>query len=230
MKALPAYRPIFSPDLPIQGLDTIDLQDESTGVIAFLDECVQRCLRTLYRYVEAQRSLVSSQSSGLDHLDEYPSPLIMTLFEQFEAKTNNKSLCPVHVIGVTAFLGKLIFYLASKTKSLYFLKAYAEKIDAVLSSNRISEEGRVVIAVEREVRILRENLAFTARGQTDPMEGCVETGLWIARLEKQNIRRSFSTHSTSPFLIQDFRQWERSFHKTLLPYVLLTSFGHCKTL
>ena len=230
MKALPSYRPTFSPDLPIQGLDAIDLREESTGVIAFLDECVQRCLRTFYKYVEAQRSLASSHSSGLGHLDEHPSPLIMTLFEQFEAKTDNKSLCSAHVIGVAAFLGRLIFYLAGKTKDLYLLRAYVEKLDAVLSSDCISEDDRVMVAVGREVRILRENLAFKIRSRADLMEGPVGMGLWIAGLEEQNICRGFSTRSTSPFSLKDFGQWKQSFHEVLLLYVSLTSFEHSKNL
>lgn len=134
--------------------------------MTFLDNCVQRCLKTPYRYVEALHTLIQSSGTAivpLERLEMYPSPLLMTVVEQLDAKINNKSLVSSHLIGVISFLRKLLFSLAGKTTNLQFLRTYASKIEVVVARERISYTSpELSAAVGRELEILRSVLPFSS--------------------------------------------------------------------
>jgi nucleolar pre-ribosomal-associated protein 1 len=166
------------------------------NVITFLDECVQRCLQTPYRYVEVLRSLALSTASSngcdldpLGRVNEFPSPLFMTLLEQLEAKLKNKSLAPACLVGVATFIGTLTFYLSSKTKDLGILKVYADRVDAVLSQD---VHARVVnIAVRKMLTILRCSLTFKTCQQLDEMSENEELQIWLLQTESLPIGKGF---------------------------------------
>ncbi len=172
------------------------MRDESINVITFLDECVQRCLQTPYRYVEALRSLALSTASSngydpdpLGRVDEFPSPLFMTLLEQLEAKVKNKLLAPACLVGVATFIGTLTFYLSSKTKDLGILKVYADQVDAVLSQD---VHARVVnIAIRKKLTILRCSLKFKTCQKLDEMSENEELQIWLLQIEGVPIRTGF---------------------------------------
>lgn len=197
LRALPIFRPAAHILLPRES-DIIDLTDECKYVITFLDECVQRCLQTPYRYVEALQSLAAASSKGdgfghLGRVHEFPSPLLMTLLEQLDAKVKNKSLTPACLVGIVTFIGSLIFYLSSKIKDLGILKAYADKIDAVLSQNPFSdlqsEPARMVeIAIQKKLNILRRALMFETCEQSDEMGWNKELQVWLDQIEDDPIR------------------------------------------
>ena len=178
------------------------MSDESINVITFLDECVQRCLQTPYRYVEALRSLALSTASSngrdldpLRRVDEFPSPLLMTLLEQLEAKLKNKSLAPACLVGAATFIGTLTFYLSSKTKDLGILKAYADQVDAVLSQDVYA---RVVnIAVRKTLTILRCSLTFKTCQQLDQMNESEELQIWLSQIESLPISTGFRFFAVS---------------------------------
>ncbi|KAF9040788.1 ribosome 60S biogenesis N-terminal-domain-containing protein [Panaeolus papilionaceus] len=158
LNALPLNRSI-SPQLLS---DQISLNGETTPLITFLDDCVQRCLKTPYRYIESLHEFaVSSHPSKdqVDRLDMLPSPLIMTFAEQLEAKVNNKTLSLIDVMSMAGYLRKLMFYLTGKTSSLHFLRAFARKVDEMLSELKlISMEGE-----ESLVQVIRSQVAMTHR-------------------------------------------------------------------
>jgi nucleolar pre-ribosomal-associated protein 1 len=65
-------------------------------VLVFLDECVQRCLKTHYRYLEASRRLraehsqssssLTARDAGSDDTDLAASPLLSTIAEQLSIR------------------------------------------------------------------------------------------------------------------------------------------------
>jgi len=74
------------------------LTDEAESVITFLDDCVQRCMKTPYRYIEELQGVVKDDNTANDHLDLYPSPLLMAVVEQLNAKIGAKLLSPSDVL------------------------------------------------------------------------------------------------------------------------------------
>ena len=157
------------------------MQDEDKYPVIFLDECVQKCLKTPYKYVEALRSLAatpapSSRSIGVDHsnqLEEYPGPLLMTLLEHLESGLSNRSrsLPATDITAVTSFIGRLTIYLFAKSNP-EFLRAFVDKIEAVLPRNYLLDEGRdkteaVVTALRRDVKIMRSALTSDATSELE---------------------------------------------------------------
>ncbi|KAF9480206.1 hypothetical protein BDN70DRAFT_833085 [Pholiota conissans] len=160
LKALPKYR------IRLTEADSSLFQGETEGLITFLDDCVQRCLKTPYRYVEALHSdanISNTNEDAKERLDMHPSPLLMTVLEQLDAKMNNKSLVASHLLGVVSFIRKILVNLASKTCDLRFLRAYGHRLDEMLLKERLSESSPTFFtSVRREVDILYASLSFSS--------------------------------------------------------------------
>jgi nucleolar pre-ribosomal-associated protein 1 len=180
-------------------IDGGPLLDEVEAVITFLDDCVQRCLKTPYRYLEDVRSL--AQTLTLNAASEqnysfqmYPSSLLMTTVEQLDAKVANKLLIPSQVLGITSFIRKLLFYLSSKQLDLQFLHAVAVKIDAILCPERLFEGFPILSgAIRREVCMLHASLAFqrpSSNGSTTKSSTEVQT--YLDRAENIPVRKFIS--------------------------------------
>uniref|UniRef100_A0A8H8CE92 Nucleolar pre-ribosomal-associated protein 1 n=1 Tax=Psilocybe cubensis TaxID=181762 RepID=A0A8H8CE92_PSICU len=184
LKALPVKGPT------LLGSDDSLFQGETEGVITFFDECVQRCLKTPYRYVEALHTLIhpSNTTAGPpERLETYPSPLLMTFVEQLDAKINNKSLQPSQIFGVVTFLRKLVFNLTSKTTDLYFLRQFESKLETVLRTDRLEPIlSKSLSVIEREMSILRQNLLFSSFAPPVPSD--LQTNdEYIARFENMPV-------------------------------------------
>lgn len=147
----------------VSGTETPDgaaLTDEGDSVITFLDDCIQRCLKTPYKYIEDLYSLGNtdgaSAQGATDKFDVLPSPLLMTVLEQLEIKVNKKSVSPSDVLALASFVRKLCFRLMSKQQDLKFLHVVADRFEGILQLNRLFPDFPVVsAAIRREVAFLR---------------------------------------------------------------------------
>jgi len=186
LKALPTMRPWDGGEV----IDGGPLLDEANAVITFLDDCVQRCLKTPYRYLEDARSLAQTLTSNAE---SEPSPLLMTLVEQLDAKVGNKLLIPSHTLGITSFIRKLLFYLSSKQLDLQFLRAVAVRIDEIFSPPAHLFEGFPIYsgAIRREVSMLHDSLAF--RHRSSPGDSAIssnaEIPAYLDRAEQAFLRK-----------------------------------------
>ena len=192
LKALPTMRPLDDEEATDDG----PLWDEAEAVITFLDDCVQRCIKTPYRYLEDVRSLAQTLTSNAASdqnysFEMYPSSLLMTIVEQLEAKVANKLLTPSHVLGITSFIRKLLFYLSSKQLDLQFLRAVAVGIDETLRPERLFEGFSTFSdAIRREVGMLHASLAFqrpSFRGSA--INSSAEVQAYLDRAEQAPIRK-----------------------------------------
>ncbi|KIM48447.1 hypothetical protein M413DRAFT_16355 [Hebeloma cylindrosporum] len=157
--------------LPSRRANPIDLQNglfqsEADAVASFIDDCVQRCQKTPYRYVEAlqllRKTSVSIKPELSGRLEMYPSPLLMTLLEQLEAKINNQSLTPADVIAIASYTRKLLFNLASKTTDLQLLRTIGDQIRVILEEEKLPQDSPpLLVAVKRELEILNTSLSFS---------------------------------------------------------------------
>ncbi|KAF8812641.1 hypothetical protein BYT27DRAFT_7159048 [Phlegmacium glaucopus] len=190
LKALPTMRPSNGEG---EVADGGPLLDEADAVIMFLDDCVQRCLKTPYRYLEDVRSLAQTLTSNAESepnysFDIYPSSLLMTIVEQLDAKVANKLLIPSHILGITSFIRKLLFYLSSKQSDLQFLHAVAAKIDEIFSRPERLFEGFPIFSgsIRREVGMLRDSLTFRHRPLSDSsaISSSTEVQAYLDRAEQ----------------------------------------------
>lgn len=116
--------------IPATNYGRPDLTSDQTAFLHFLDECVMRCLRTPYKYVDQSSKIIKAlqePTSAMDidsqeimekiaislaasqyqnHTQQY-SPLLMTILEQFQhayAKENSQDV----VRSITSFLQRLL--------------------------------------------------------------------------------------------------------------------------
>jgi nucleolar pre-ribosomal-associated protein 1 len=135
-------------------------------VITFLDDCVQRCIKTPYRYIEELQGFIKDTTirTPNDHLPCYPSPLLMTVIEQLNAKVGAKLLSPSDTLSLASFMRKVVVNLFMKVSNLSLLQSLSTKIDAILSEERLfSEYPALTTAVRREITILKSCLSRLVR-------------------------------------------------------------------
>ncbi|KAJ7505347.1 ribosome 60S biogenesis N-terminal-domain-containing protein [Mycena galericulata] len=163
LAALPIAR--HSSDDRLEIPDDVCLADETAVVIGFLDDCMQRCLKTPYRYIEDMQTL----HPGTQH-DDMPSPLIMTVLEQLGARATSKKASASHVFSLITFLRKLVLRLSSVQDDLSFLDQVAARIAEILGTDTLASQGPVISnAIRREIKIMRNCLSQTSvRRDPDP--------------------------------------------------------------
>lgn len=88
---------------------------------------------------------------------DVPSPLLMTILEQFVAKLAGKLLTPSDALAISGFVRRLVFKLAGKQRDLTFLRIISEKVDdAAMPENLYSQYACVTAAIRREVSIMHK--------------------------------------------------------------------------
>jgi nucleolar pre-ribosomal-associated protein 1 len=88
---------------------------------------------------------------------DVPSPLLMTVLEQFAAKLTGKLLTPSDALAIAGFLRRLVFKLAGKQRDLTFLRIIFEKMDdAAMPENLYSRCACITAAIRREVSIMHK--------------------------------------------------------------------------
>ncbi|KAF8073491.1 ribosome 60S biogenesis N-terminal-domain-containing protein [Lyophyllum atratum] len=196
--------------------DGAPLTDEGDSVIAFLDECVQRCLKTPYRYIEDLQSLahINDHVSSVDKFDVPPSPLLMTVLEQLEIKIAKKLLSSSHVLALTSFVRKLGYRLSSKQQDLTFIQAVALKFDVMLHADRLFPEFPVITAaIRREVDLLKACL-FLSPHLSSSQEVSEDVQDFLSAVEQMPIPPSRAICKTTAFELLD---WLRLVEDTLGP-------------
>jgi nucleolar pre-ribosomal-associated protein 1 len=153
LAALPTTRRAADFEAP----DGTLLTDEGDSVIAFLDDCAQRCLKTPHRYIEEMHAMLNAEhEQSHDHPDTYPSPLLATVLEQLSAKSSSGRLSASDTLALASFVRKLTFKLSTKQRSLKLLLTVADRVDAILHPDRMFPQYPVItMAIRREVSIMR---------------------------------------------------------------------------
>ncbi|KIK54460.1 hypothetical protein GYMLUDRAFT_1022449 [Collybiopsis luxurians FD-317 M1] len=172
-----------------------DLEDADT-VVAFLDDCVQRCMRTPERYLDALGEVFDAtmsrvaQPSEADVQDGLPSPLLMTLVEQLDnriravyteeqqqphtsAEPSSYTSSLRSLLAILAFTRNLFVRLAAlcETRALPVLWALIRKMTSGKSFQDVHQGSRTLESVRTEASELLKVLKFSHgdAGETRPV-------------------------------------------------------------
>jgi nucleolar pre-ribosomal-associated protein 1 len=160
--------------------DGAELLGGGAAVVGFLDECFLRCARSPYKYLEDLSTMTPSPSFSSKEADEdsivkrpqlFPSPVLVTLLEQLYVLVKKKP-SPSELYSLSVFTRHLIFRLAQKTQSMWFIQAVMEKVVAIFGDDVLPGYPNITRAIRREFRILRACLS----GLEDPPPGTLGKG------------------------------------------------------
>ncbi len=163
LRSLPTIKRASDAEAP----DGTPLTSEEEAVISFLDDCAQRCMKTPYRYVEGLQALWSPHKSHpeaeagdshpiIDRPDLFPSPMLITILEQMEARFNGNLLPPSDALAIGTYIRKLTLNLAGKVWSLGILHAIANRIKDM--TNSIALRPVITAAIHKESTILSTSI------------------------------------------------------------------------
>lgn len=142
------------------------ISSEQRAVIAFLDECLLRCAKTPYRYIEASRQFLrengskdaeDDESQATSGADLLASPWLMALLEQFCIRIDKGLFDDAESVeGFTAFFARLLPTLCAYARHTSTFEAMAFKINGHIAGNNKYASSQYTAAVcESNVRAIR---------------------------------------------------------------------------
>ncbi|KAI6110769.1 ribosome 60S biogenesis N-terminal-domain-containing protein [Pisolithus croceorrhizus] len=197
--------------------DGAPLTDEVDGVVTFLDECTQRCLKTPYRYMEAMADLFQSNDAcspdavPVDaQVETVASPLLMTVLEQILAKINGRLMSPSDALSVFTFVRQLVFKLASKQEEAGYhaLQVITGKLEARMASDDVFENHPSIRgAIRRELSIATaclRHLETGPRSNVRERKDADAVGVFLDRVEQVPVPENETARMTSAYELVDW--------------------------
>lgn len=185
--------------------DGAKLTDEVDAVITFLDDCLQRCSKNVYRYLEdleQQHQQYSTAKSDDDRMDVdrpstrgcgsiHVSPLMITVIEQLSAKTRNSTLSPSDFLSLVSFVRKLTMKLLGMQDDFSLVKMVHGKLQSIADGSSICDSFPIMkMAVLRELNAIND-LSYHSRSlpRTAGTPGASDTvNSFLDQVEKLTIR------------------------------------------
>lgn len=142
--------------------DGTPLSNEGEAIITFLEECIHRCTKVPYRYLDEMSTYFGDSGVPV-------SPLLMTALEQLDVKCKNSSLSPSQALSIFTYLRILIVKLMQKIFGNTFGRAMVSKFNAMVANHgTVSISSDICAAINREVEILRSYV--------DRLDGTLDQG------------------------------------------------------
>ncbi|KIJ58797.1 hypothetical protein HYDPIDRAFT_33810 [Hydnomerulius pinastri MD-312] len=194
----------------------VPLSDEVDGVVAFLDDCAQRCLKTPYRYMEAMTDLLQchassfSNASTYQHGEAFASPLLMAVLEQAAAKVGRRLMSPSDTLAVFTCVRHLVVKLASRQEDAGYggLHAILDKLEEVGSGGEFFADcPSIAFGIRRELSIMNACLGHLEdRSRHHGSEGNGENAVaaFLDRIEQVPIPASESGRIADAFELVDW--------------------------
>lgn len=141
--------------------------EEARGVTMFLEECIHRCFKNPYRYLENLQHLqrtfstpIAESSTPLrqcddDYSESSISPLSATLIEQYAAKAKIGILSSLDMLSIMMYLRKLFTGLLYKQNQLNLSYALSGELQRITSSvETVADYQHIRNALKTEANIL----------------------------------------------------------------------------
>jgi nucleolar pre-ribosomal-associated protein 1 len=123
-------------------------------LLSFLDECVRRCMKTPFRYIEDVTSLVPDYFSPMERPHELITPLIMTIVEQLRAKIMGQLISTEAAGVVMGYLKRVIVGLSGKmTDGRWLLALLSNVEEAVKAAREKGQERKGLLGSVQQIQI-----------------------------------------------------------------------------
>ncbi|KZT38705.1 hypothetical protein SISSUDRAFT_1061745 [Sistotremastrum suecicum HHB10207 ss-3] len=129
-------------------------------VLEMLDDCILRCMKTPYRYIEESLSATRSSPpsppspSNANAMDvdgdvdgeeiryqphELPSPLLLTLLEQLTTRISKRLISPSSIIALFSFVRGLVILILGKQPDLVFARNVHERLARCVQDMKVND-------------------------------------------------------------------------------------------
>jgi nucleolar pre-ribosomal-associated protein 1 len=138
-------------DFAIQ-LPLPEIHDEVDDLLAFLDDCIQRCFKTPYRYLdEWDQLLVDTPNASAVGKVQF-SPLLLTFLEQLHAKVAGSHLSLSSLVRIACFFRELVFSLATASFDITPLDECVRRAEKTM--NGLDSSSAVIAPAQAEIAAL----------------------------------------------------------------------------
>ncbi|KAI0695719.1 ribosome 60S biogenesis N-terminal-domain-containing protein [Cytidiella melzeri] len=167
--------------------DGTPLTDETAAMIPFLDDCVQRCMKAPYRYLEDLGDLWSQNATETQGSSLISSPLLMTVIEQLEAKFTRDLLTPSDCLAVVAYVRKLVLRLAVRGRTLQPFYTLAMRLEFLVNKPGPSV---VMAGIGREAQALLTGLTQLERPSLTLTDHNTEADAFLDAVEAEGAQHN----------------------------------------
>lgn len=137
-------------------------------LLAFLDDCFRRCLKTPYRYIEDTLALSPSSTPDLQsNSKEMVSPLMMTILEQLSAKLMGQLISTEAACIIVNYLRRVVLGLVGKQRELSWLLAVLNRLEECVK--KAKEAGQERKGLEECVQVIKGDFDVI-RGKSEPTD------------------------------------------------------------
>lgn len=156
--------------LPAAYGNSDDPVDHTERFLVFFEDCLLRCLKTPYKYVEESMAVCAECNNDDLDVPYVPSnglsPLLFTILEQLRLKISGSHIKAEDCYPVFLFLRRFVILSTSKQPDMRYARRLAGTLAdiVVVFADRVDEAG-MFEAVVKEARILRACLAFDVSEQ-----------------------------------------------------------------
>jgi len=112
---------------------------ERLHLLGFIDDCIRRCMKTPYRYIEEVSALTSQHQIEVKQ-STLPSPLLFTMLEQFQAKLAGHHIASDAADVIMTYLRQIILSMTSKQHDFGVIALLEEKLRACLAAAEVKRE------------------------------------------------------------------------------------------
>jgi nucleolar pre-ribosomal-associated protein 1 len=132
MQCLPRTR-----SLAIKTSATLAL--ERLHLLGFIDECIRRCMKTPYRYIEEAAAHAGERSNEANPA-ALPSPLLFAMFEQFQAKLAGHHIATDAAEVIIIYLRQVILSLTAKQLDTAYIQSLSHRLETCVIAAEIKRE------------------------------------------------------------------------------------------
>ena len=159
---------------------------ERLQLLSFLDDCVRRCIKTPYRYLEDVTAFMNEEARSAPEAREAPSPLLFTVFEQLQAKLAGHHIAASAGQVILDYASLLILAFSRKVSNLQVALALSRRLESCV----IQAETKRESALE-SLRQTCAELLSRVRQLAGEAEGAERTEFPSIYVEGTNITLSY---------------------------------------
>lgn len=135
--------------------DGTPLTSEFEGVLSFLDDCILRCQKTPYRYLEESLTICFGNDASIRIPQTASSPLLATVLEQLLAKDSKSLISLSDTLAIVTYLRKVLISLIGKQPDVSCtIRTLERVVDVYRNLSGVNRSLSISKAFKRETRLL----------------------------------------------------------------------------